>query len=317
MKKITFLLILKSTFLFASLASADWIKDQEELISNYQSVDNLRDIPLSKPEPGLKKGKYESETEFNARLKNTRNKNVKRFYVEYEANFNLPNDREEVDFPYNPFERIDISGDTRQAFQAKKFDLQWPATNITLSIDKEYLQEISADIVFIKIIEIDISDPDSFGSDYDQMYNRQTLIKGSVVAVGLYDKVNSVTVGIFSPRHDKFYHSYNGLVENLAEDNIAENVKLSFVIPIYVAQPTYPRRAQSHGKKGYAVIEFIITKTGGVRDLKLVEEWPEGWGFGRAALKAAQELKYNPYVIDGQVQELSGVLYKYSFQIAK
>ena len=88
-------------------------------------------------------------------------------------------------------------------------------------------------------------------------------------------------------------------------------------IPVYVPQPQYPRRAQSRGKEGYAVIEVIITTTGGVRDPKLLEEDPEGWGFGRAALKAALKLKYNPRVVDGVGQEVPGVLYKFTFNMAK
>ena len=80
-------------------------------------------------------------------------------------------------------------------------------------------------------------------------------------------------------------------------------------IPVYVPQPQYPRRAQSRGKEGYAIIEVIITTTGGVRDPKLLEEDPEGWGFGRAAMKAALKLKYNPRVVDGVGQEVPGVLY--------
>ena len=88
-------------------------------------------------------------------------------------------------------------------------------------------------------------------------------------------------------------------------------------IPVYVPQPQYPRRAQSRGKEGYAVIEVIITTTGGVRDPQLLEEDPEGWGFGRAAMKAALKLKYNPRVVDGVGQEVPGVLYKFTFNMAK
>jgi len=88
-------------------------------------------------------------------------------------------------------------------------------------------------------------------------------------------------------------------------------------IPVYVPQPQYPRRAQSRGKGGYAVIEVIITTTGGVRNPVLIEEYPEGWGFGRAALKAANKLKYNPRVVDGVAEEVPGVLYKFTFQMAK
>ena len=88
-------------------------------------------------------------------------------------------------------------------------------------------------------------------------------------------------------------------------------------IPVYVPQPQYPRRAQSRGKEGYAIIEVIITTTGGVRDPKLLEEDPESWGFGRAAMKAALKLKYNPRVVDGVGQEVPGVLYKFTFNMAK
>jgi protein TonB len=88
-------------------------------------------------------------------------------------------------------------------------------------------------------------------------------------------------------------------------------------IPVYVPQPQYPRRAQTRGKEGYAVVQVIITTVGGVRDPIMVEEYPEGWGFGRSAVKAAKKLKYNPRVVDGVAEEVPGVLYKFTFQMAK
>ena len=88
-------------------------------------------------------------------------------------------------------------------------------------------------------------------------------------------------------------------------------------IPLYVPQPVHPRRALSRGKEGYAVIEVIITTTGGVRDPKLVEESPSNYGFGRSALKAANKLKYNPRVVDGKPEEVFGVLYKFTFLLDK
>lgn len=84
-------------------------------------------------------------------------------------------------------------------------------------------------------------------------------------------------------------------------------------IPVYVPQPRYPKRAERTGKAGYAVVEVIITTSGGVRDPKLLEEWPENYGFGRAALQAAEKLKYNPRVVDGTPVEVPGVLYKFTF----
>lgn len=86
-------------------------------------------------------------------------------------------------------------------------------------------------------------------------------------------------------------------------------------IPVYVPQPQYPRRAQTRGVGGYAVVSVTITTTGGVRDPQLLEEDPSGYGFGRAAVKAAEKLKYNPRVVDGVAEEVPGVLYKFTFNI--
>jgi len=84
-------------------------------------------------------------------------------------------------------------------------------------------------------------------------------------------------------------------------------------IPVYVPQPRYPSRAERSGKAGYAVVEVTVTTSGGVRDVKLMEEWPENYGFGKSAAKAASKLKYNPRVVNGVAVEVPGVLYKFSF----
>lgn len=86
-------------------------------------------------------------------------------------------------------------------------------------------------------------------------------------------------------------------------------------IPVYVPQPQYPRRAQTRGVSGYAVVRVIITTTGSVRDPVMVEEHPTGYGFGAAAVRAAEKLKYNPRVVGGKPEEVPGVLYKFSFII--
>lgn len=86
-------------------------------------------------------------------------------------------------------------------------------------------------------------------------------------------------------------------------------------IPVYVPQPIYPRRALSRGREGYAVVEVIITTSGGVRGVRLLEESPQNYGFASAALKAAIKLKYKPRVVDGRAIEVPGVMYKFSFRL--
>jgi protein TonB len=88
-------------------------------------------------------------------------------------------------------------------------------------------------------------------------------------------------------------------------------------IPVYTPQPKYPRRAQTRGMEGYAVVEVIVTTTGSVRTPVLIEEYPEGWSFGKASLHAATKLKYNPRVVDGIAREVGGVRYKFSFHMAE
>lgn len=87
-------------------------------------------------------------------------------------------------------------------------------------------------------------------------------------------------------------------------------------IPLYVPQPRYPSRALNRGIDGYAVIQFTISTNGSTAQTQLLEESPEGYGFGRAALQAAGKLKYNPKTEDGVAVEVEGVSYKFSFKIA-
>ena len=82
-------------------------------------------------------------------------------------------------------------------------------------------------------------------------------------------------------------------------------------------QAEYPRRAQTRGISGFAVIEFTISNKGNVKDIILIEEMPEGWLFGKTALEAATKLKYKPRMINGVPQEVEGVTIKFPFIMQK
>lgn len=88
------------------------------------------------------------------------------------------------------------------------------------------------------------------------------------------------------------------------------------MIPIYIPEPRYPPRAQKTGKGGYAVVSVTVTEIGSTTDIQLLEEWPENYGFGRASVKAAEKLKYNPRVINGKPVPVPDVLYRFVFNIA-
>ncbi|NQZ82350.1 MAG: energy transducer TonB [Colwellia sp.] len=85
-------------------------------------------------------------------------------------------------------------------------------------------------------------------------------------------------------------------------------------LPIVKVAPIYPRRAQSRGIEGYAIVEFTVTANGSVQDPLIVESKPEGV-FDRAAMDAALKFKYKPRVVDGVAMAVSGVRNKISFQI--
>ena len=87
--------------------------------------------------------------------------------------------------------------------------------------------------------------------------------------------------------------------------------------PVYVESPKYPRKAQSKGIEGYAIIKLVITKVGSVREPILIKEHPENWGFGKAAIKVANKLKYVPRIEDGRAVEVPDIYYKYIFKMYK
>lgn len=328
-------------------SSKKWIQDQEQLLTNYRSLSALKGSSLSPPENTLEKGKYESNSEYQARVKNNQETNIRRFFIESYADFSVPDNSSMIEFRYNPFEshiisesintsyttgenafgaksKIRIETGVRQAFQPNKFDLKWPSDSTVLLVSKNYLQQNNADVVIVRIVDIDIADPGSFQADWNwkrarrdsavERDIREVLITGNVIAAGLYDKNNDSLIGVFSPSHDYFYYSYN---QQLSPGLAGSQDRLNPDLPIYAPQATYPRRAQTRGIKGYAVVEVIVTNVGKVRDPILIEEVPEGYGFGRAAMKAAKKLKYKPRLFEGVPKEVKGVRYKFEFGVDK
>jgi protein TonB len=77
-------------------------------------------------------------------------------------------------------------------------------------------------------------------------------------------------------------------------------------LPIVKVAPVYPRRAQTRGIEGYVLLEFIVTKTGAVRNPVVIESQPSGI-FDRSATSAALKFKYKPKVVNGEPVDVAGV----------
>jgi len=88
-------------------------------------------------------------------------------------------------------------------------------------------------------------------------------------------------------------------------------------MPLFVKHPTYPKTAQRNRKEGYVIVELTVSKEGLALDPVVIEEKPKGQKFGKAALKAASSLRYVPRFVDGEPEEVPGVLYEYTFKMAR
>lgn len=85
-------------------------------------------------------------------------------------------------------------------------------------------------------------------------------------------------------------------------------------LPIVKVAPVYPRRAQTRGIEGYVILEFVVTRTGAVRDPVVIEANPPGI-FDSAAVQAALKFKYKPKVVDGEPIDVAGVRNRITFEM--
>lgn len=86
-------------------------------------------------------------------------------------------------------------------------------------------------------------------------------------------------------------------------------------LPIVKVAPVYPRRALSRGIEGYVIVEFMVDKTGAVKNPVVVEANPPDI-FDRAAMDAALKFKYKPRVVNGEPVEVAGVQNRITFEMS-
>ena len=86
------------------------------------------------------------------------------------------------------------------------------------------------------------------------------------------------------------------------------------VVPVVRVNPMYPPRAAQRGLEGWVEVEFTISKTGSVKNPRVLEAQPSGV-FDRAALRAIRKWKYKPEIVNGSAVETSGVKVKLTFDL--
>jgi protein TonB len=84
-------------------------------------------------------------------------------------------------------------------------------------------------------------------------------------------------------------------------------------LPIVKVAPVYPMRALQRRVEGYVIVEFVVTSSGAVTDVKVVES--SAPLFEQAAIEAAQKFRYKPRVVDGMAIEVSGVQNRITFKL--
>ncbi len=84
-------------------------------------------------------------------------------------------------------------------------------------------------------------------------------------------------------------------------------------IPIVRVAPQYPRRAATRGEEGYAVIEFTIATDGTLVNARIVDE--SGRDFGREALRAVRQWRYQLQRREGVAFARSGVRVRLDFKL--
>ncbi|HUF73911.1 MAG TPA: TonB family protein [Gammaproteobacteria bacterium] len=84
-------------------------------------------------------------------------------------------------------------------------------------------------------------------------------------------------------------------------------------LPIVKVAPVYPMRALQRRLEGYVIVEFVVTASGSVRDIVVVESSEPV--FEQAAIDAAMKFRYKPRVVDGVPIEVAGVQNRITFKL--
>lgn len=77
-------------------------------------------------------------------------------------------------------------------------------------------------------------------------------------------------------------------------------------VPLVRVPPQYPERAAQRGIEGRVLVEFTISKSGSVKDAKVIAAEPSDI-FNAAAVKSVLQWKYNPKIENGKPVEQRGI----------
>ena len=85
-------------------------------------------------------------------------------------------------------------------------------------------------------------------------------------------------------------------------------------VPMVRVPPQYPERALQRGIEGRVLLEFTISRSGSVKNPKVIAYEPSTI-FNKAAIKAVKQWKYNPKIVNGKAVEQPGVQIAIPFRL--
>jgi TonB family protein len=85
-------------------------------------------------------------------------------------------------------------------------------------------------------------------------------------------------------------------------------------LPIAIVPANYPQNALDKGIEGYVILEFTVTKTGSLKDIKVIDSSPHGY-FEHDAINAAYKFRYEPKIVNGEPVEVPRAQYKMVFKL--
>lgn len=86
------------------------------------------------------------------------------------------------------------------------------------------------------------------------------------------------------------------------------------VRPLTIVRPEYPPRGLQRGVEGYVLVEFTVTATGEVADVRIAEAEPRRL-FDKSAIEAASQFRFEPATQNGEAVAVEGVRYRFNYQL--
>jgi periplasmic protein TonB len=100
---------------------------------------------------------------------------------------------------------------------------------------------------------------------------------------------------------------------NASTNHLGFGISDGELLPIVKVAPVYPTRALAKRLEGYVLVEFIVTATGAVKDVVVLESTADL--FEKPAIEAALKFRYKPRVVDGVAVEVRGVRNRILFEM--